>query len=395
MNVRSNNVVFIVVVIIVACTAGMSSDIYAPSIPAIAQDLNSAIDRIQATMVVFMFGLAFSQLCYGPITDVWGRKKPLLLGTAIFIVGNLLALCASDVSMLTAARLVQGIGAGASASIWRSMFRDKYSGAEMAKYGGYLAIAITFIVPAAPLIGGYLQEFFSWRATFNFMVVYAAIGAIMTMVLMPESHDRASAHKFSLVTILTNYLTLVTNRIFIGYTLCSFLAYGAFFSWFVVGPVIVIHHLGYAPNFFGWLTLVGGGGATALSGYVNGKLVKRWGSENMLKFGWSLMLMAGSLLLSGWYIFGVDLLAIFIPIVLFYFGVCLIFPNSFAQAFAPFGHMAGTAAAVYGCLQTVGAVVAGSIVTYLSDANQVPLAIVIMAAPILSYAVYSVLNLGR
>ena len=390
-----NNLIFLAVVVIVACTSGISSDIYAPSIPAIAKALNTTINHVQASMAIFMFGLALSQLVYGPIADVCGRKKPLIFGMILFVIGNIIIILTNNIFMLNFGRLVQGLGAGASASIWRAMFRDKYSGADMVKYGGYFTIAMTFMVPSAPLIGGYLQEFFSWKASFVFMIVYASIGIVLTIILMSESHDINTAHKFSLKTIFKNFFKLMTHKIFVGYTFCSFLCFGAFFSWFVIGPVLIIHQLGHTPSFFGWFTLIGGGGAIAISGYVNGKFVKKYGSEYMLKLGWSIMFIAGGLLLGGFYFFGVSLFAIFIPIILFYFGAILVFPNVFSQAFNPFGHMAGTAAALYSCLQTSGAVITSSIAAYIPDENQVPLAIIMMIAPMLSWMLYKILKLSK
>jgi MFS family permease len=250
-------------------------------------------------------------------------------------------------------------------------------------------------MPAAPLVGGYLQEIFNWQASFVFMIIYAIFSILLAVLLLDESHKIKDIHKFSVINIFKNYSILITNRIFIGYTLCSFLGFGSLFSWFVIGPVIVIHHLGHTPSFFGWLTLICASCPIFLGGYLNGKFVKSYGSENLLKLGWSLMFIAGTLLLSGFYIFGMNLFAIFIPIVLFNLGICFIFPNSFAQAFAPFGHMAGTASALYGCLQITGAVVIGAIASYVPNNTQVPLAIIMTMSPALSYLIYKILKLHR
>jgi DHA1 family bicyclomycin/chloramphenicol resistance-like MFS transporter/DHA1 family 2-module integral membrane pump EmrD-like MFS transporter len=391
----TSNIKFLIVITLIACTAAVSSDIYAPSIPEISNCLNVSIMHVQSSMVIFMIGLAFSQLIYGPFADIYGRKKPLILGTIIFIIGNILAIFANDILTLNISRLIQGLGAGASASLWRSMFRDRYSGSDMAKYGGYLTIAMTFVMPAAPLVGGYLQEIFNWQASFIFMIIYAIASMLLTVLFLAESHKTNDVHKFSFINIFKNYSILITNRIFIGYTLCSFFTFGALFSWFIIGPVIIIHHLGHNPSLFGWFALICAGGPIFLGGYLNGKFVKTYGSKNLLKLGWSLMFIAGTLLLSGFYTFGVSLFAIFIPIVLFNLGICFILPNSFAQAFTPFGHMAGTASALYGCLQITGAVVIGSVASYVPNNTQVPLAIIMIMSPILSYLIYKILKLHK
>ncbi len=390
----NSNIKFLIIITFIACTAGVSSDIYAPSIPRISNYLSVSISQIQSNMANFMLGLTFSQLLYGPFADIYGRKKPLILGMIIFTIGNILSVYADSILMLNISRIIQGLRAGASASLWRSMFRDKYSSTEMAKYGGYLTITITFVVPMAPLIGGYLQEIYNWQASFKFMIVYSIICMLLIILFIPEFHKISNIHKFSFPKILKNYLILIFNRIFIGYTLCSLLSFGAFFSWFVIGPVILIQHLGQNPSSFGWTALIGGG-ATCLSGYLNGIFVHKYGSENILKLGWILMFISGFLLLFGFYFFGINLLAISIPVAFFYFGVSFVFPNSFAKAFTPFGHIAGTAAALYGCLQTLGAVITGYISSYIPNNNQLPLAIIMITVPTLSWLIYKVLKLNK
>ncbi|WHA05508.1 multidrug effflux MFS transporter [Candidatus Bandiella numerosa] len=391
----NNNLKFLIAITLIACTATVSSDIYAPSIPEISNYFDISISLAQSSMVIFMFSLACSQLIYGPLADVYGRKKPLILGTIIFIIGNILSVFSNDILMLNFSRFIQGFGAGASASLWRTMFRDKYSSTDMAKYGGYLTIAMTFIMPAAPLVGGYLQEIFSWQASFIFMIIYAITGVFFIVLFIAESHKINDIHKFSFINILKNYSTLISNKVFIGYTFCSFLCFGALFSWFIIGPVIIIHHLEHTPSLFGWLALICAGFPIFIGGYLNGKFVNTYGSQNLLKFGWSVMFIAGILLFFGFYIFGVNVLAIFIPITLFNLGICFVFPNSFAQAFEPFGHIAGTASALYGCLQIAGAVIIGAIASYVPNNNQVPLAIIMMISPVLSWLIYKILKLNE
>lgn len=108
----NSNIRFLIVITLIACTAAVSSDIYAPSIPEISNYLNVSIMHVQSSMVIFMIGLAFSQLIYGPFADIYGRKKPLILGTIIFIIGNILAIFANDILILNISRLIQGLGGG-------------------------------------------------------------------------------------------------------------------------------------------------------------------------------------------------------------------------------------------------------------------------------------------
>ena len=96
----NNNLKFLIAITLIACTATVSSDIYAPSIPEISNYFDISISLAQSSMVIFMFSLACSQLIYGPLADVYGRKKPLILGTIIFIIGNILSVFSNDILML-------------------------------------------------------------------------------------------------------------------------------------------------------------------------------------------------------------------------------------------------------------------------------------------------------
>ena len=156
---QSNTLLFLIV-ILVGFFSGIASDIYIPSLPAIANDLKTNIEDVQWTLAIFMLGLSISQLIYGPISEGIGRKYPLIIGLFIVITGSFICFYASSIQNLIFGRFIQGLGAGAGASLWRSIFRDSFEGAQLAKYGGYLSILVAFIVPAAPTLGGYLQTYF-------------------------------------------------------------------------------------------------------------------------------------------------------------------------------------------------------------------------------------------
>lgn len=173
-------------------------------------------------------------------------------------------------------RLVQGAGAGACASLWRSVFRDSFSGDELAQYGSYLVVAVMFVIPTAPLIGGYLQEYFGWQASFIFMTIYSIIALLGVIFGFKEMNVNYHILKLKVKFIINKYSILLRSPIFMGMTCCTFLNYGVFFSWFVIGPVLLIDRLGMSPIEFGWLTFICGGIAYGFAGFLNGKLVKIW-----------------------------------------------------------------------------------------------------------------------
>lgn len=376
------------IILLVGCSAQVASDIYSPSLPAIAADLHTSLADVQLSMAIYMMGLAISQLIYGPLSEGLGRKIPLIAGLTIFLVGNLVSLLAPTITILMSGRLIQGCGAGACSTCWRAIFRDTFEGAELAKYGSYFSIIVTLIVPATPALGGYLQACFHWRANSALLMIYSLTTTLMVLIGFKETNQYRHREKLKLIFIFKTFSHILTSRVFIGYTLCTFMCYGAFFSWFSVGPVLLIHLAGMTPMEFGWVTLFGGGLATILGGWVNGKLVTKLGIYTMLRAGFVIMLIAGILMLFFKEIFDVNITAIVTPMIIFYFGVSFIWPNAFAGAFGPFGKMAGYAGALYGFMQISGAAAIGTIVSYLPHHNQLPLALVFIGGAGLAWLIF-------
>ena len=191
--------------------------------------------------------------------------------------------------------------------------------------------------------------------------------------------------------VVSKYLILLRSPTFMGMTCGTFLTYGAFFSWFVIGSVLLIDRLGISPMEFGWLTFICGGISYGLAGFINGRLVKTWGMTAMLRIGWGSMIISGIVMILGYYLAGMNIWYIMIPVVLLFFGSTFIWPNAFATAFSPFGDIAGYAGALYGFMQVSGAAVLAAFAAYLPDDNQLILAITITITSTTSWLLYELL----
>lgn len=386
----SKKLVFFII-IVCCCITQFATDIYSPCLPAIASDFHVSINLVQWSMAIFLFGVAFTQLIYGPISEGIGRKKPMVFGLAVMLVGSAICVFAKDINTLIIGRLIQGCGAGACAALWRPVFRDIYKGEELAQYGSYATIFIMFIIPAAPAIGGFLEQYINWQATFMFMLLYGLVALLAMMIWFKETSSHHHLDKIKLSNILKTYAALIKHPIFMGTALSTFLSYGAFFGWFIVGPVLLIDRIGIEPATFGLITFFGGGAAYASAGWINGKLVIKYGMHNMLRFGFYMMIAAGLLMLALYFIWGMDSYAIIIPALLFYFGSTFIWPNAFAIAFSPFGKIAGFVGALYGFMQLSGGGVIGSLLAFLPDEDQLPLGLVMVTASCLALLSYEII----
>lgn len=375
-------------IILIGLFSQFASDIYAPSIPAIARDLETSIDNVQWTLSIYMFGVAAMQIFYGAISEVLGRKAPMILGVIIMFIGSIICMYATSINILLIGRLVQGIGVSACACLWRSVFRDSFSGNELAQYASYSTIVVMLVIPGAPLLGGFFQDYFGWQTTFMFIAAYSVFAIAILIFGMQETSKNHKKLNINIKVITKNYLILLKSPVFMGTISSVFLSFGALFSWFIIGPVLLIDRIGVTPSDFGIVSCICGIIGFGVGGLTNAKFVKIYGIPNMLRFGWALMLLGGALLSLGHFIFTLEFWSIVIPTAIFFYGSSFIWPNAFATAFAPFGHMAGYAGALYGTTQVGGGAVLASIFSYLPDDNQLIFSVVITFAAIFSWILY-------
>lgn len=361
----------------------VATDIYIPSIPAMAGALSTSINDAQWTLPAYVFGMFASMMPFGIYSEAHGRKRPIIWGLILMIVGTFIATVAPNIETLIAGRLVQGIGAGSCASLWRAVFRDSFSGPELSTYGGYLSSMVTFILPAAPVLGGYLQESYGWRASFIFMLAYTIATLFIVIFTLNETHTSISKSKITKQFIKGAFKEMLTSNDFMGYALCASLAYGTFFAWFTVGPVLIIKILGISPSTFGWIVFVGAASIFGTATRINRILNTKYGHAFCLKLGFSLIAFSGVLMLVWKGFSGLTPLNILIPTGIMMFGTAFIWPNTFAGAFKDFGHIAGYAGSFYSCIQTGGAALMGAIIAYLPDTNQVPLAMSYIIPPVI------------
>jgi DHA1 family bicyclomycin/chloramphenicol resistance-like MFS transporter/DHA1 family 2-module integral membrane pump EmrD-like MFS transporter len=239
----------------------------------------------------------------------------------------------------------------------------------------------------APFLGGYFEHYFGWRSNFFFLFVWLMLVMLVICFVYKETGQHHGKHRLNLSFMLSAYKALLTSRSFIGFALCAFLTYGGFFAWVTAGPIVLIHGAKISPVLFGWLAIINGL-IIITAGNLNGKLVKRMTSRKMMQIGWLIMVVGGLLELVGYYLYGTTLYSVLIPVVIAMFGSMLIFPNSFANAFANVEHIGGYAGALYSGIQLLGGVVFSGIISHLDNSTQLPIAWVIMVSGILSFIMY-------
>jgi DHA1 family bicyclomycin/chloramphenicol resistance-like MFS transporter/DHA1 family 2-module integral membrane pump EmrD-like MFS transporter len=368
--------VFVVLMLMVLMQ--MTTDQYIPSLPAITKVFKTNEASIQLTLSLFMLGLSSSHIFYGPLSDKIGRKPPLILGIGISILGSLCCFLAPTVLILIIGRFIQGFGIGCCGSVGRSLVRDLFTDRILSKIGSYVGIVSVFIMVASPVLGGYIQEHFGWRYNFLFLLIFGTLIWILALCTLSETNKNLNPLATKLSVMRTNYFTLLSSKVFLGYALCACFACAGLIAYLTITPFLFQDVLGLSPIEFGQLTVFIAG-AICVSGIINSQLVMSKGVLFMVLTGVLLMILGGFSLLCLTLLGLHNVLSIMIPVALFSMGVGFTFINAFAGAFHPFPHMAGTVGALYACMQDLSSAWCSAIIAIGQWYGQYSLALILLS----------------
>ncbi len=375
---------FFPTVLLLSTLGFVATDIYLPSFPSIQGTFSTTKSAVQLSLSLFLLSLSFSQLIYGPLSDQLGRKKIALSGLAFSLLGTLLCLFSWSISSLIVGRFLQGFGMGAGNALARAIQRDVYSGDGLAHFGSLTAIGSASLMAAAPTLGGYIQHFLGWRATFIFLLLYTLYGLLSVWFWLPETNKHPNPSALQRKVFFGHYLHLMKNPIFLGYSGCASLSFAGFSAYFASSPFLFETLLGLTPVEYGWLALLFAAGL-GIGAYFNIFFLKLYGRHRMLVVGIVVLCFSGALMLSLGLLGIMNVWSIILPIALYTFGAAMTLANSFAGAFHPFAQIAGFAGALYGCLQILGGVIGSTAVAMIREVNQIPLSIILLCIGIGAY----------
>jgi Bcr/CflA subfamily drug resistance transporter len=377
---------FFIFLFLISCLGQISSDVYLPSLPIIRDAFATTENWMQFTLAIYMLGFSLSQLIYGPVSDNVGRKKPLIIGICICIIGTLLCRFSPNIETFIIGRFLQGVGAGSGAALFLSILRDVYQGNQLAKASALINISRVFLLASAPLIGSYLLRIFEWRACFTFLIIYAGVCLIGTLYIFTETNPYLHLKPTAASQMVKNILSLLSHRVFMGNAFCVMLAFGGILAWLTTLPFLLQDVVGLTPVEFGWVSAIAGL-FFIVGGLINALWVERHGSHNMLLVGLLTMLLGSIMMLAFGLIGIIDTLVIMIPVVTYIIGSSFVFSNAFAHAMHPFSETAGTAGAVFGFLQILGGAISSFLMSAMHSYNQIPLGIVLLLSALIALGI--------
>ncbi|MDQ0813759.1 DHA1 family bicyclomycin/chloramphenicol resistance-like MFS transporter [Streptomyces sp. B3I7] len=367
-------------------TAPLAMDMYLPSLPEVTRSLHAPAATVQLTLTACLIGMAAGQLVVGPMSDRWGRRRPLLAGLAVNVVATALCALAPTVETLIAFRLVQGLAGAAGIVIARAVVRDMYEGVAMARFFSTLMLISGVAPVVAPVIGGQLLRFTGWRGVFVLLTVVGLVLGALVWARLPETLPPARRHAGGIGETLRAMRGLLADRVFVGHTLTGGFAFAALFAYISASPFVVQDIYGASPGTFSLLFAVNSVGLITV-GQINGKLlVGRVRLENVLAVGLALTAAAAcALLLMTTGVFGeVGLAPVAAGLFVLMSALGLTMPNAQALALMRTKRAAGAASALLGtCSFLIGAL-ASPLVGLAGEHTAVPMAVVQVGAALVS-----------
>ena len=351
----------------------LSTDMYLPSLPSIAADLQTGTAQVGLTISAYLIGFAAGQIVYGPVSDRHGRKPVLLGALALYSAASLACAFSTSIDMLIAARALQALGGSGGIVLTRAIVRDLYSGAragrELSLIGSVMALAPVL----APLAGGMLQTVSGWRAVFFTLLAAGVFIGVIVWWLLPETLAQRAEQPVSLRAMWDSYKIVAKNRRYLAYLGLTTLSFGGLFAW-ISGSSFVLQYLyGLTPFAYGFYFAIGS------AGYMTGttlaaQLVLRIGIDGTLGIGSAALALGGLGMAAALALGLTSALSLVLPIAVFLAGLGMVLPQSIAGAMQPFPERAGAASSLLGFVQQSGAALCGALVVWLLDKSAWPLA---------------------
>ena len=373
---RSSYMVMVLLLGTLTAMPAMSIDTFLPAMPAVARDLAVESGTVQLTLAAYVFGAAFGQLLLAPLSDRVGRRPALFAGLALYLAAGIGCYFANSVEMLGFLRFIQGSATFSGRILPRAMARDMFDREDAARMISYMMVFGGLAPVLAPLAGAYVFVTFGWRAVFALIALYGATIFVLTLLFLKETLPVERRIHINPISMVANFAVLLRNRPFLSYGACVFLSMGALMAFLTSTSSIAIQFLGKSPYEFA-LASSGVMFGYMVCSFIGGRIVVRLGLERLIGLGCIIGAISGIFMLV-LALMGINTLwAIMLPMLGVMISLAFVVPAATAGALSPIGHMAGSAMANFGFLQTCFSAIVASIVGLLFDGTQMPMVIFI------------------
>ena len=369
-------------------------DMYLPALPTIAADLHASTAATQMTLMAFFMSFGLCQIVYGPVSDMVGRKAPLYVGLALFIVGSVGCALAGSIGSLIALRVLQGIGASSVMVIPRAIIRDLHTGVEATKLMALVMLVFSVSPILAPLTGSALIVTFGWRAVFVAVTLAALLSLAMLAFAMPETRPPQDRIKVSAGSVLSGFAVLFRDWHFLGLTFIGGLGMSSFFAFLASSSFVYIDHYGMTPTQYSFAFAVNAIGFIGSSQFA-ARLGGRFGMGRVV-FGAVCVYTTFALLLLAATAAGFASLPVLMTLLFITFAALgLVIPSTMVLSLDNHGPIAGIASALGGTLQMVTGGVMIAVASVFFDGTALPMVVIIALCAVGAFVLSAATLRGR
>ncbi|WP_433238613.1 multidrug effflux MFS transporter [Streptosporangium sp. CA-135522] len=366
----------------------LSIDMYLPALPAIAGEMGAGQSQVQLTLTACLVGVSIGQVVAGPLSDVRGRRVPLLIGIAAYAVASLLCAFSPSVYGLVGFRLLQGVAGGAALVIVRAVVRDLYEGAAIARIFAVLMLVSGLAPILAPIAGAQLLQHTSWRGVFVSLSVVGLLLLVAALSGVRETLPRDRRESGGLLHTLLTFGHLLRDRSFMASALAGGFGFGGMFAYISGSPFVLQQVYGASPQTFSLVFALNALGLT-VTAQIGGRLAGRRVAPARLILIGLFLSMAGAGLLLATVVLDLPLAVLVAALFVMMGGAGFVLPGAGALALAGQPQqVAGSASALSGVLQFATGAVAAPLVGLGGDGSALPMAAVLAGLTLASFLVF-------
>ena len=383
---RFNKVWMVLILGSLTAFGPLSMDMYLPALPIVTNDLHTTASLGQLSITACLLGLAIGQLLFGPLSDIQGRRRPLVVTLIIYIIASVLCAFSPNIWMFVGLRFIQGFAAAAGIVIARASARDMYYGKELTQFIALLALVNGAAPILAPIFGGAVLNWVSWPAVF---LILGLIGFLMFLAVifsLPETLPVEKRSKGGILATIKTFRDLLKDRVFMGIALAQAFVTMSMFAYIAGSPFVLQNIYGVSPQQFSLIFAVNGVGII-ITAQLTGRLANKIEEAKLLLtgiiisfIGSCLLLLVVLLNLSFWIL----LPALFLVVS----SVGMVNTTCFSLGMQRQGKAAGSASAFLGILPFGGGALVSPLVGMGGDHTAVPMGIVIFACSMMAAVIY-------
>lgn len=367
----------------------LSIDMYLPAFGQMSKDFGVSISRVELSVTTFFLGMAIAQLAYGPLSDRFGRKRPLQVGMLIYFLASIACALSPNIEFFIAARLLQAMGGCAGMVITRAIIRDLYDSKQAASFLSNMALIMGIAPIVAPSIGSFIFHFTSWQMIFFVLAGINFLCMISIGLFLPETNTKKST-VIKIGPTIKAYLSLFKDQSYTKYLFPDMALRSGMFAYIAGSPFVFIDLLGIPSSKYGLVFGLNGIGLMIAS-QLNRALLKKYEPDEILRWSLKLSALASIIVfISGFSVpnryFILSALFVFIG------SLNFISPNTLARALSGQGHQAGLASALYGFSQWTMAAIASFLVSHFHSGSAITMTGVIMFCGLSSFIAHTLLS---